>query len=428
MADFLAFLKAAGRAVVKGSPAYYGWLAFLGAWMALGGAAMGWQLLNGLGVTNLSDQVPWGVYIANFTFMVGMAAAAVMLVIPTYIYHDDALHDVSILGELLAVSALVMCLGFIVSDLGRPDRFWHLMPIIGRFNFPQSILAWDVVVINGYLVINGYIVTYLLFTKFRGKVPEKKMYMPVLFLGVFWAIGIHTVTAFLYSGLGGRAFWHSAVLPIRFLASAFASGPSFLIIALIVVRDRMKFPVTDAALDRLRQIVAIAMILNLFLSASEIFVEMYPGTVHSASMRYLLVGLHGHHKLVPYIWTGICLDTFAAIVFVTRPLHSKQKTMIAACACAVVGVWIEKGMGLVIPGFIPSSLGEIVEYSPSFVEFSISAGVWALGGFVYTMLLKIGVPIELGQMRKPGVPNVPIGLNAFGGHHGHDDHAHGGAS
>jgi Ni/Fe-hydrogenase subunit HybB-like protein len=158
MRDFIAFVRASLAAVVHGSGAYYRWLAFLGAWMALGGAAAAWQFANGLGVSSLTDQVPWGVYIANFSFLVGLAAASVMVVVPAYVYRDAALHDVSLLGELLAVSALVMCLAFIVVDLGRPDRFWHLLPMLGMFNFPESMLAWDVVVINGYLLINGYVV------------------------------------------------------------------------------------------------------------------------------------------------------------------------------------------------------------------------------------------------------------------------------
>ena len=410
MRDVIAFVRSSLGAMVRGDGAYYRWLAFLGAWMALAAAAAAYQFTHGLGVTSLTDQVPWGVYIANFSFLVGLAAAAVMVVVPAYVYKDAALQNVSLLGELLAVSALVMCLAFIVVDLGRPDRFLHLLPVIGMFNFPESMLAWDVLVINGYLFINGYIVIYLLFSKYCGRVPNKRRYMPVLFLGVLWAVGIHTIPAFLYAGLGGRPFWHSAVLAPRFLASAFSAGTAMLIIALTAVRDRMDYPVADAAFQRLRQIVSVAMGFNLFLTVSEIFVEIYPGTSHSASMRYLLVGLHGHHMLVPYIWSGIGLSVFSEVVFLARPLYTRPRLLLAACAAAVVGVWIEKGMGLVIPGFIPSSLGEIVEYSPSFIEFSISAGVWALGAFLYTVLLKVAVPIELGTLRLPGVPLGTVGL------------------
>lgn len=397
--DFLRFATASARAMVKGSRGYYLWLLFLFAWIALGVFAYTHQLRVGLYATNMVDQIPWGAYIANFTYLVGMAAAAVMLVIPAYIYHDHALHDVVVLGELLAVAVLVMCLMFVMVDIGRPDRFWHLMPVIGRFNWPASMLSWDVIVLNGYLVLNFYITTYLVFTKFRGRKPDRKKYVPFVFIAIVWAVSIHTVTAFLYSGMGARPHWNAAILAPRFLASAFAAGPSLVIIALSVIRDKMGFPVKDAALNRLRQIVAVTMLINLFFFFSEIFTELYSNKHHAGSMRYLLFGLHGHTKLVPYIWGAITLDVFAALVFMVPKLHKNDKVLMAGCASAIVGVWVEKGMGLVIPGFVPSPLGEVIDYTPSFTEFCVSAAIWATGALIYTLLLKAAVPIELGKLR-----------------------------
>jgi molybdopterin-containing oxidoreductase family membrane subunit len=393
------FAAATTLAMLRGSRGYYLWLLFLSGWMALGVLAYLHQLRVGLVATNMVDQVPWGAYIANFTYLVGMAAAAVMLVIPAYVYHDHALHDVVVLGELLAVAVLTMCLAFVMVDIGRPDRFWHLLPGIGRFNWPMSMLSWDVIVLNGYLALNLYITTYLLFAKFRGKEPTRKKYLPFVFLSIGWAVSIHTVTAFLYSGMGARTHWNTAILAPRFLVSAFAAGPSLMILALSEVRDRMKFPVSDAALDRLRQIVAITMMINLFFFFSEIFTELYSFKHHATSMRYLLFGLRGHGKLVPYIWLAMALDVFALLVFATPWLHRRNAVLKAGCAAAIVGVWIEKGMGLVIPGFVPTTVGEIVEYSPSFTEFCVSAAIWAMGAFIYTLLLKAAVPIELGTLR-----------------------------
>jgi molybdopterin-containing oxidoreductase family membrane subunit len=396
---FVQFVRATGGAMLRGGRAYWSWVAFLCGWIAIGLLAYLHQLRVGLVATNMVDQVPWGAYIANFTYLVGMAAAAVMLVIPAYLYDDHALHEVVVLGELLAVAVLTMCLMFVMVDIGRPDRFWHLIPVVGRFNWPMSMLSWDVIVLNGYLVLNFYITTYLVFTKFRGREPDRKKYVPFVMLAIFWAISIHTVTAFLYSGMGSRPHWNAAILAPRFLASAFAAGPSLMIIALTVIRDRMGFPVKDAALNRLRQIVAVTMLVNLFFFFSEVFTELYSFKHHAASMRYLLFGLRGHAKLVPYIWTAIALDVFAALVFVTPRLHRRTNVLRAGCAAAVVGVWVEKGMGLVIPGFVPSPLGEIVDYVPSFTEFCVSAAVWAAGALIYTLLLKAAVPIELGRLR-----------------------------
>ncbi len=398
--DFSRFVRVSASSMLRGGRAYYVWLAFLVAWIVLGALAYMHQLNVGLFATNMVDQVPWGAYIANFTYLVGMAAAAVMLVIPAYVYEDHALHDVVVLGELLAVAVLMMCLMFVMVDIGRPDRVWHFI----RFNWPVSMLTWDVIVLNGYLALNGYITFYLVFTKFRGKKPERKKYVPFVFIAIVWAISIHTVTAFLYSGMGARPHWNAAILAPRFLASAFAAGPSLMIIALTEIRDRMHFPVKDAALNRLRQIVAVTMLINLFFFFSEIFTELYSFKEHATSMRYMLFGLKGHTKLVPYIWGAIALDVFAAIVFITRRFYANPFVLKLACAAAVLGVWVEKGMGLVIPGFVPSTVGEIVDYTPSFTEFCVSAAIWAFGALVYTLLLKAAVPIELGKVRMAGVP------------------------
>jgi len=399
LADFGRFIRATFGEMIRGKTQYYYWMGFLLVWMVGGLVAYLHQLKSGMIVTHMSDSVSWGAYIANFTYLVGMAAAAVMLVIPAYIYEESDMHHVVLLGELLAMAALTMCLGFVFVDIGRPDRFWHLIPGIGKFNWPISLLSWDVVVLNGYLILNFYITTYLLFCRFRGRKPEKSKYMPMVYLAIFWAVGIHTVTAFLYAGLGARPSWNAAILAPRFLASAFAAGPGLMIIALSVIRERMGYPVQDSVINKLRQIVAVAMMVNIFFFLSEIFTELYSGKTESASMHYLLFGLKGHHVLVPYIWSSLALNIFAVLTFTVQKLRKNLNILRIGCGAAIVGVWIEKGMGLVIPGFVPSPLGQVVDYTPSVTEFFVSAGIWAMGAFIFTLLLKAAVPIEMGRLK-----------------------------
>src|SRR6266536_6408475 len=234
--NYLIFLYRCGPIAFEGDWRYYLWMGSLTAICLLGLNAYAKQLVHGLVVTDMSDQVSWGVYIANFTFLVGVAAAAVMLVIPVYIYKNEELHDLVIFGELLAVAAILMCLAFVTVDLGRPDRFWHLIPGIGKFNFPGSMLSWDVIVLNGYLLLNVYICGYLLYCRYRGRKPAAWFYIPFVFIAIVWAVSIHTVTAFLYVGLGGRPFWNSSIVGPRFLASAFTAGPALIILAIQVVR------------------------------------------------------------------------------------------------------------------------------------------------------------------------------------------------
>ncbi|MEI6463564.1 MAG: NrfD/PsrC family molybdoenzyme membrane anchor subunit [Verrucomicrobiota bacterium] len=546
------FLWRCARVTTVGDWRYYAWVGLLVAVALVGLNAYCKQLVYGLSVTGMSDEVSWGVYIANFTFLVGVAAAAVMMVIPVYIYDNEEMHDLVIFGELLAVAAIIMCLLFVTVDLGRPDRFWHLIPMLGQMNFPNSMLSWDVIVLNGYLLLNVHICGYLIYTRYRGRKPSKWFYIPFVFTAIVWAVSIHTVTAFLYVGLGGRPFWNSSIVGPRFLASAFSAGPSLIILALqlvrrvtasgaasdlskwvdvgatpgrpatqddldelarvlpafagisradraralagtavlevqqgdlllrqgskspdaffvlegnvvvkreesgrvritrtaapgdqfgevsalqgtkrmasaiaeeptrvlrlpadslrilmenaefdTIVRSRMseRLMITDHALLTLRGIVQVAMIINVFLLANEVFKEFYSGNLHVASSKYLFLGLHGHHALVPWIWTAVALNVIGMVLLIL-PISRSLKWLDVACVCCIVGIWIEKGMGLVIPGFIPTPLGAIEEYSPSLNETLVCLGIWAFGLLCYTLFLRMAVPILQGRMTK----------------------------
>ncbi|MBM3880767.1 MAG: polysulfide reductase [Verrucomicrobia bacterium] len=395
--NYLVFLGRCSRIAFAGDWRYYAWMGVLTVFCLLGLNAYAKQFVHGLLVTGMTDEVSWGVYIANFTFLVGVAAAAVMMVIPVYIYNNEELHDLVIFGELLAVAAILMCLAFVTVDLGRPDRFWHLIPGIGQFNFPASMLSWDVIVLNGYLLLNIHICGYLLYCRYQGRKPAKWFYIPFVFIAIVWAVSIHTVTAFLYVGLGGRPFWNSAIVGPRFLASAFTAGPALIILALQVIRRVTAYRITDKALLTLRSIVQVSMLINVFLLINEVFKEFYSGNLHVASSKYLYVGLHGYHALVPWIWTAIAFNVIA-MVLLLLPLSRSLRWLNLTCVLCIVGIWIEKGMGLVIPGFIPTPLGEMIEYTPTLNETLICFGIWAFGLLCYTIFLRMSVPILLGTL------------------------------
>jgi Ni/Fe-hydrogenase subunit HybB-like protein len=397
--SYLRFLWRCGRIAFVGDWRYYAWMGVLTCLCLLGLNAYAKQFAHGLIVTGMSDEVSWGVYIANFTFLVGVAAAAVMMVIPVYIYNNEELHDLVIFGELLAVAAILMCLAFVTVDLGRPDRFWHLIPGIGQFNFPASMLSWDVIVLNGYLLLNVHICGYLLYCRYRGRKPGKWFYIPFVFIAIVWAVSIHTVTAFLYVGLGGRPFWNSSIVGPRFLASAFTAGPALIILALQVIRRVTHYSISNKALLTLRSIVQVSMLINVFLLVNEVFKEFYSGNLHVVSSKYLFVGLHGHHALVPWIWTAITFNLIAMFLLVL-PLSRSLKWLNITCVLCIVGIWIEKGMGLVIPGFIPTPLGAMIEYTPSLNETLVCIGIWAFGLLCYTIFLRMSVPILQGQLSK----------------------------
>ena len=392
------FLWRALIAATDGRPLFYAWMTALTAVALVGVNAWAQQVSSGMITSHMTDQVSWGLYIANFTFMVGVAAGAVMMVIPAYLYKDRDMHDVVIVGELLAVAAILMCLGFVVADLGRPDRFWHLLPFVGRLNWPISMLTWDVIVLNGYLLLNMHIAGYLLYMRFLGRRPNPKWYIPFVFLSIVWAISIHTVTAFLYQGLGGRPFWNTALLAPRFIASAFVAGPAFIIVTLQILRRGMGVELSDRPIRTLHSILRVTVLLNLFMVLSEVFTQFYSGGHHVTAATYLYFGLHGKSALVPWIWTAIVFNVVAAIILLTPAARERLWVLDVGCVLVFVGVWIEKGMGLITPGFVPSTLHEMVEYIPSLNEWKVAAGVWAFGLAVYTVALKVAIPVLKGEM------------------------------
>jgi Ni/Fe-hydrogenase subunit HybB-like protein len=402
------FMLRGSGLLFRGGRLYWSWIAVLWAAILVGGAFYARQVTEGLIVTGMTDQVSWGAYIANFTYLVGVAAAAVMLVIPAYVFHRDDIKHVVLVGEGAAVAAVIMAILFVVVDLGRPDRLWHMIPLLGRFNFPSSLLAWDVFVLNGYLVLNLAIPFYILFAHYRGREPRERTYFPWVLLSIAWAISIHTVTAFLFSANAGRPFWHTAILGPRFLASAFASGPALILLSLQVIERVTPFRVRSAVIDFLAMVVTIALQINLFLVGVEMFTEFYAATEENHAATYLYFGLHGAWRLVPWIWTAIALNVVAVTVLTIHPLRRRRWLLNAACALAIVGVWIEKGMGLIIPGFVPTPLGEILEYAPSSGELFVSLGIWAFGALVFTLLTKVAIAVELGQLRAPAVADRTV--------------------
>ncbi|MEW6740078.1 MAG: sulfate reduction electron transfer complex DsrMKJOP subunit DsrP [Nitrospirota bacterium] len=385
--------------VAKGNKRYFIWLAFLSVLIATGIIAYIGQVEKGLITTGMRDQVSWGFYISNFTFLVGVAAAAVLLVVPAYVYHFKPIKEIVLFGELLAITAITMCIMFITVDLGQPLRVWHILPVIGGMNFPSSLLAWDVIVLNSYLILNALVASYVVCKFFTGKEYKMSVIGPLVMISIPLAVSIHTVTAFLYNGLAARPFWNASILAPRFLASAFCSGPALMLILFQIIRKVTDLEIENSAIFKIAELIAYAMGINLFLLGAEAFKEFYSGTAHTEPIKYLYFGIHGKASLVPWIWLATILNVTAFSLFLHPKTRENFKTLNLGCIFVIIGVYIEKGMGLVIPGFVPDTLGEIYEYFPTMREVLITIGIWAAGALIYTLLLKFAIPIHTGRLR-----------------------------
>jgi Ni/Fe-hydrogenase subunit HybB-like protein len=396
---FTGFIWTSIRIVLSGNPLYWVWITLLSALIVSGLFAFSRQATTGLTVTAMRDQVSWGFYIGNFTFLVGVAAAAVVLVIPAYVYDWKPIREIVIFGELLALSAIIMCLLFVLVDIGRPDRLWHMIPPWGHINFPSSILAWDAIVLNLYFAVNFVVVTHIIYRAFYGQSYQKRLVIPLVLASIPMAIGIHTVTAFLYNGMVARPYWNSSILAPQFLASAFCSGPAILLVVLQLLRRFTRFEIQNEAIWKIAELMAYAMFLNLFLHGVEAFKEYYSNSEHLLYTRYWFQGLGQHRTLVPFAWSAVGLNLTAFLLFIMPAARQNPITLNLGCLATYAGCYIEKGMGLIIPGLTPDTLGELYQYYPSITEVRVSAGVFALGFLVFTLMLKVAVPISLGELR-----------------------------
>ena len=375
---------------LAGNRFYWSWITILLALVSMGVYSYSQQLTYGLTVTGMGRDVSWGVYIAQFTFLVGVAASALMVVLPYYLHNYKEFGKIVIIGEFLAVSAATICLLFVIADMGHPDRLFYVL----LYPHPKSMVFWDVQVLNGYLLINIVSGWTVLEAERKGVSPPNWV-KPIIYLSIVWAVSIHTVTAFLYAGTPGRHLWLTAVLAPRFLASAFAVGPSLLILISFILRKFADFDVGDKAIRKLATIATYAAIANFFFVGAELFTAFYsniPG--HKHSLQYLFFGLDGKYQLVPWMWFSMIVGIVSVLIMLYQQRRPSQKLLIASCSGIVVSLWIDKGIGLIIGGFVPSPMEEVVEYFPTFIEITVTLGIWAIGLLILTALLKVAVAVK----------------------------------
>jgi len=372
-----------------GSRRYWLWVAALLLLVLAGLLCYLRQLTQGLVITGLSRDVSWGLYVAQFTFFVGIAASAVTVVLPYYLHDCKQFAPLTILGELLAISSVTMSLLFIFVDLGQPSRILNVL----LYPQPQSVMFWDMIALGGYLLLNIVIATGALRAGHEHESPPGWI-RTLSIISIPWAISIHTVTAFLYSGLPGRTYWLTAILAPRFLASAFSSGPALLILLCVVTRKITSFDVGREAIHKLAVIVTYATAINIFFVLTEVFTAFYSEIPeHETSFQYLFAGMGGDYHLVPWMWLSLLLSFMALILLLVPKWRTDMRLLVMACFCVFVSIWLEKGLGLIVGGFVPSPLGAIARYTPTLLEWGIVCGIWAIGALMITAFYKIAFSI-----------------------------------
>lgn len=383
------------REMLRGGGMYYAWLGFLGVLVAVGLMGYAEQFAHGHIVSNMRDPVPWGVFIGTYAFFVGVAAAAVALVVPGYVYEWKPIKEIVILGEIIAISAVVMCILFVMADLGHPERFWHLLPFAGKPNVPSSMIAMNVLILNGYLVLNLIIVTYFLYCSYVDRPYNKIVFMTLMIISIPAAISIHATTAFIFNVLPSRPYWNSAILVPRFIATALCAGPALMVLGFEVLRVVARVNIKDEALFKIAEMMTIVMFVNLLLFLAEVVTEYRSATHHAVHIQYYFEGMEGGVGLAGWAWLGVVCNVLAFALFVIPQTRKSLPTLNVGCVLVFVGVFIEKGIGLILPALTPGILGEVYPYRPSSAELMIGVGVAGAGLLVFTLLTKVAIPLAM---------------------------------
>jgi molybdopterin-containing oxidoreductase family membrane subunit len=402
MKTALSFAIDFGSYAIKGGTKYYAWLLFLAFFILIGSYTAYLQFTQGLIVTGATDQITLESFFASFVFTAHVAAAAVLVVAPGYLYHRQDMKELAVIGEIVAMVFVATGITFVLFHMGRPDRIFHMIPGIGFMNFPNSMLAYDTIVLNVYLILNCIGVVYILYKKYIGKFEAKELaiwFKPIVFLAIAWGPLIHIVTAFVLASNARIGTWSSAVLPFAFLSMAGASGPALIVLLFLLIRKNTKLAINDSVIDLMTTIIAWSLGIIILVFAAEIFTLLYPGTMHADSLKYTMFGHNGLNAYVPWFW-GVMVaivGSFVALLF-SKVRRSYDRWLPLVCFVVFVAILTEKPMVLVFPAFSPTPLGEYAEYHVTLIEFFNVLFVWALGFLSLTLILKGAIGILTGEV------------------------------
>jgi Ni/Fe-hydrogenase subunit HybB-like protein len=374
---------------LKGNRSYWLWIAFLLVIIALSLSAYSRQQWFGLTVTGMGRDISWGLYNAQFTFLAGVAASAV-LVLSGYFHNQKSVARTVVIGKFIAVSATLMSLLFIMADMGRPYRMLNIL----LYPSPHSLLYWEVLLLFGYLLLNLASGWAVLGAEKKG-VQLAAWINAVIYLSIPWAFTLLIVTALLHAGMHGRPLWLMALFVPRFLASVFASATALLILVTFIMKRIMGFDTGTDAQEKLGVLTSYAGFGNIILLGMEFLTTFNSSVpVYRENLQYLFFGLAGNYLLVPWMWFSLIAGVASFTVLLVPALRKSTKWFVAASAGVVLSIWIDLSVGMIPGGFVPSQLGEIVDYFPTSTEMFITLGLWSIGILLLTLLLKVLVAVK----------------------------------
>lgn len=382
------------------------------------------QLKIGLGTTDMRDIASWGLYIANFVFLIAVSLVGSLISAILKLSSIKWATPLTRIAEIIAVAALFSALLIIVVDMGRPDRLWHIF-IYGRL---QSPIVWDIIVVNTYLVIS-LLLLYLplipdiaMLRKNMTHKPrwQQKMYK-VLSLG--WqgtseqyklltisvnvlivliipiAFSIHTVTSWLFASTL-RPGWDSTIFGPYFVAGAFMVGSATVIMVMYVIRAKYacKHYISDFHFNMMGKLLVLTSLIYLYFNLNEFMVPAYK--MKSGEGAHIIGLFTGEFAFL--FWLVQIAGMMVPIILVLFKPFRKPKPLFIIATLVVIGAFFKRYL-IVTPTMLHPFLpiqnypASYHQYGPSFSEIMITTGSLAGVALVISIFIKLFPIIPIGE-------------------------------
>jgi len=414
--------------LTRTGPAYLVLMTLMLAVFAWGVYAWTVQLRRGLAVTGLSDRVPWGFYITNFVFWIGVSHAGTFISAVLRVGNVGWRTPVVRMAEFMTIAALLMGGWMPLVDLGRPDRLVNLLNY-GRF---QSAIVWDLLAITTYLT-GSLIYLYLplipdlalardrldptrhrlrhrlysiLAVGWHGNEEQWRRLargiriMCVLIIGVM--VSVHTVVSWIF-GMTLRAGWHSTIFGPYFVVGAIWSGIAAVIVGMVVFRRvfHLQEIITRRHFVHLANLLLVAGLVYAYLTFSEYLTIAYKLEPQDAGLLNALL-LGGY---APMFWTYGVAGMLVPLLLLSLPWTRNVPGIVTASVLVNVGMWVKRYVITVPSLALPQIPRGWAAYAPTWIEVSIVAATFAGFAFLVGLMAK-AVPLiptwELAEQMEAG--------------------------
>ena len=391
---------------------YYILVLFLLVVVAWGGYAYIVQLRYGLGATGMRDVVMWGLYLVNFVFFIGISHAGTLISAILRVTQASWRTPVTRMAELITVVALSIGALMPIIDLGHPERVWHLI-IYGRF---QSPLLWDIISITAYLV-GSLIYLYLplipdmalmrdrlgqgastirhkvytiLAAGWRNTPPQRRRLekaigiMAITIIPI--AVSVHTVVSYVFA-MTLRPGWDSTAFGIYFVIGAIFSGIASLLIVMAIFRKlyHLEEYITEKHFRNLSYLLLTSLALYLYLTIGEYLTPGYKLEVEEKHLFELIMLGKNALWFWFFIVAGIVVPAFL-LIFRRGPTIPR---IITAAVLVNVAMWIKRFV-IIIPTLqVPLMPFDFGTYTPTWVEWSITAAAFAAFILIFAIAAKL---------------------------------------